>query len=72
MVPARQRLVVDGAPVLAVALPTTAPDTLYVELFPLVQLAEELRFLAVILVAGTAMSGLLGVGLGLWTSRRAL
>jgi signal transduction histidine kinase len=71
-VPARQRLVVDGVPVLAVAIPATAPDTLYIELVPLVELAETRRFLAVILVAGTAASGLLGVGLGLWMSGRAL
>jgi signal transduction histidine kinase len=65
-------MVVDGVPVLAVALPTAAAGTVYVELFPLVELDAALRFLGTVLVAGTAASGLLGLGLGLWTSRRAL
>ncbi len=67
----RQRLIVDGLPVLAVALPVPAGGT-YIELFPLVQLTGALRFLSVVLIAGTTLSGLLGLGLGLWTSRRAL
>jgi two-component system, OmpR family, sensor histidine kinase MtrB len=67
----RQRLVVGGVPVLAVALPVPAGGT-FVELFPLSQLAATLRFLSLVLVAGTALSGLLGAALGLWTSRRAL
>lgn len=70
-VPVRQRLVVGGVPVLAVALSVPADGT-FVELFPLTQLSATLRFLGAVLVAGTVLSGLLGVGLGLWTSRRAL
>jgi two-component system, OmpR family, sensor histidine kinase MtrB len=69
--PVRQRLVVGGIPVLAVALAIPTGGT-YIELFPLVELSGTLRFLSAVLVAGTALSGLLGVGLGLWTSRRAL
>ncbi len=69
--PVRQRLVIGGVPVLAVALTIPAGGT-FIELFPLVELSGTLRFLSVVLVAGTALSGLLGVGLGLWTSRRAL
>jgi two-component system sensor histidine kinase MtrB len=70
-VPVSQRLVVDGLPVLAVAMPVPAGGT-YIELFPLLELSSTLRFLGGVLVAGTALSGLFGVGLGLWTSRRAL
>jgi two-component system, OmpR family, sensor histidine kinase MtrB len=70
-VPVRQRLVVDGLPVMAVGLTVPAGGT-YIELFPLVELTGTLRFLSLVLVAGTALSGLFGIGLGLWASRRAL
>ena len=70
-VPVRQRLVVDGLPVMAVALPVPADGT-FIELFPLVELTGTLRFLSLVLVGGTALGGLFGIGLGLWASRRAL
>jgi two-component system, OmpR family, sensor histidine kinase MtrB len=70
-VPVRQRLVVDGLPVMAVGMPVPAGGT-FIELFPLVELTGTLRFLSLVLVAGTALSGLFGIGLGLWASRRAL
>jgi two-component system, OmpR family, sensor histidine kinase MtrB len=70
-VPVRQRLVVDGLPVMAVGMPVPAGGT-FIELFPLVELTGTLRFLSLVLVAGTALSGPFGVGLGLWASRRAL
>jgi two-component system, OmpR family, sensor histidine kinase MtrB len=69
--PAHERLVVQGLPVLAVALPL-ADGARYVQLFPLSQLGRAFRFLSLILLAGVAVSTLLAVGLGLWTSRRAL
>ncbi len=71
-VPAAQRLIVDDLPVLAVTMPISAPDATYVELAPLVQLDRTFRFLSALLVAGTVVSGLLGVALGSWASRRAL
>jgi two-component system sensor histidine kinase MtrB len=43
-----------------------------VELFQLVQLDRTFRFLSGLLIAGTVLSGLIGVGLGSWASRRAL
>lgn len=70
--PASQRLVVDGIPVLAVTLPIESTDGAYVELAPLVQLDRTFRFLSGLLVAVTVISGLLGVVLGSWASRRAL
>ena len=70
--PARQRLVVDGAPVLAVALPVTPAGDLLVRLAPLTELDQTLRFVSAVLVAGTVLAGLLGVLLGWWTARRAL
>ncbi|MEV8441771.1 HAMP domain-containing sensor histidine kinase [Actinosynnema sp. NPDC051121] len=70
--PAAQRILVDGIPVLAVTLPIGSTDGAYVELAPLVQLDRTFRFLSVLLVAVTVVSGLLGVALGSWASRRAL
>ncbi|GAA0248719.1 HAMP domain-containing sensor histidine kinase [Saccharothrix mutabilis subsp. mutabilis] len=70
--PAAQRLVVDGVPVLAVVLPITSARATYVELAPMLQLDRTLRFLSGLLVAGTVLSGLLGVALGVWASGRAL
>ncbi|RKT53795.1 HAMP domain-containing sensor histidine kinase [Saccharothrix australiensis] len=71
-VPAAQRLVVDGIPILAVTLPITSAEGTYVELAPLVQLDRAFRFLSWLLVAGTVASGLLGVALGAWASGQAL
>ncbi|GLZ28044.1 two-component sensor histidine kinase [Lentzea sp. NBRC 105346] len=71
-VPARQRIRADGIPVLAVTQPIDTADGVYVELFPLVQIDRTFRFLSGLLIAGTVLSGLLGVALGWWASRRAL
>ncbi|WP_033288985.1 sensor histidine kinase [Amycolatopsis jejuensis] len=68
--PARQRFTADGIPVLAVALPLS--DGLYVELYPLLELEKTFRYLRVLLIAGTVACGILGVGLGAWSARRAL
>jgi signal transduction histidine kinase len=68
----RQRLVVGEIPVLAVALPVGNNEGVYIELFPLTELASSFRFLSRVLIAGTAISALLGTALGWWTSRRAL
>lgn len=70
--PARQRLVVDRVPVLAVTHPVSSAGTAYVELFPLSQLDRVFRFISTVLAAGVALSALLGVALGAWASRRAL
>ncbi|RDI34394.1 sensor histidine kinase [Lentzea flaviverrucosa] len=70
--PARQRLRADGIPVIAVAQSLADGQGVYVELFQLVQLDRTFRFLSGLLIAGTVLSGMLGVGLGSWASRRAL
>ena len=70
--PASQRLLVDGIPVLAVSLPIGSTDGAYVELAPLVQLDQTFHFLSILLITGVVVSGLLGVALGSWASRRAL
>ena len=56
---------------MAVGMPVPAGGT-FIELFPLGELTGTLRFLSLVLVGGTALSGLFGIGLGLWASRRAL
>jgi signal transduction histidine kinase len=70
--PATHRLVVDGLPVLAVALPLDSGGTAFIQLFPLIQLERTLRYISVVLLAGVIASSLLAVGLGFWASRRAL
>ncbi|PVZ06885.1 HAMP domain-containing sensor histidine kinase [Actinomycetospora cinnamomea] len=70
--PARQRLEIDGLPVLAVAVPVTPDGDLFVRLAPLTELDRTLRFLSGVLVTGTVFAGLLGTLLGWWTARRAL
>lgn len=70
--PARQRLRADGIPVIAVAQSLADGQGVYVELFQLVQLDRTFRFLSGLLIAGTVLSGMIGVSLGSWASRRAL
>lgn len=70
--PARQRLRADGIPVIAVAQSLADGQGVYVELFQLVQLDRTFRFLSGLLIAGIVLSGMIGVGLGSWASRRAL
>ena len=70
--PARQRLVVEGVPVEAIALPVSGRSDVFVELFPLVELDRELRFLSSVLAAGVVASAVFGFALGAWTSTRAL
>lgn len=71
-VPARQRLVVEGVLVIAVTVPVPLDGSAYIELFPLPQLDRTFRFLSAVLIGGVAASGLLGVAVGSWASRRAL
>jgi signal transduction histidine kinase len=66
------RLRIDDVSMLAVVRPLPGIEGTFVELFPLWELERTLRFLAVVLAAGVAASGLLGTSLGLWASRRAL
>lgn len=63
---------IQGIPVLGISLQGVSPNTVFIQLFPLVELERIQRFLLVVLIAGAAASGLLGVGLGWWTSKRAL
>ena len=63
---------IEGIPVLAISLQGVSADTVFIQLFPLVELERIQRFLILVLIAGAAASGLLGVGIGWWTSKRAL
>jgi signal transduction histidine kinase len=67
----RQRIVAEGIPVMAFALPMS-DGRIYVELFPLVEFDRTSRFLSTVLVAGTVVSVLLGVAVGWWAGWRAL
>jgi signal transduction histidine kinase len=71
-VAARQRFFAGGIPVLGVATPVGGDGSLYVELYPLLELDRTFRYLSTLLVTGTVAAALFGVGLGAWTARRAL
>jgi signal transduction histidine kinase len=71
-VAARQRFFAGGIPVLGVATPVGGDGSVYVELYPLLELDRSFRYLSTLLVAGTVAAALFGVGLGAWTARRAL
>jgi two-component system, OmpR family, sensor histidine kinase MtrB len=68
----RQRLRVEGIPVVAVALRLPRTGAPYVEVFPLRDLDRTFRFLALLLLGGVLASALLGASVGLWASRRVL
>lgn len=69
---AQQRLIIDGQPVLAVALPAPPPGAVYVELFRLSVLDRVLTRLSWVLAITAALATLLAAGLGRWASRKTL
>ncbi|MFI9457036.1 sensor histidine kinase [Amycolatopsis sp. NPDC052450] len=71
-VAARQRFIADGIPVLAVATPVGGGDSIYVELYPLLELDRTFRYLSFLLITGTVVAALFGVALGAWATKRAL
>ncbi|WP_246401432.1 HAMP domain-containing sensor histidine kinase [Jiangella mangrovi] len=70
--PAQSRVSVDGTTQLAVALPLSRPDDVYVELYSLSSLNRVLLLLAVSLVAGVVLTTALGLAVGRAAGRRAL
>ena len=71
-VPAQQRIVVEGQPALAVALPVEPRGGVYVEVFPLVELDRTLRVLGGVLGVTAALATLLAAALGRWATHRTL
>ncbi len=64
---------VGGSAVLAVALPSGIENSpVFVELFELVEYDRTRQFLVLVSAGGVVASGLIGVGIGWWASRRAL
>jgi signal transduction histidine kinase len=70
--PIPRHAVVDHLPVLVVSLALPEPSARFVELFPLVDLEQALRFLRTVLLGATASSAVVGLLLGRWASRQAL
>jgi signal transduction histidine kinase len=69
---ARQRIRLDGSPRLAVGVPLPAVQAAYYEVFSLAELDRTLRVLTGSLLAGAAVTVLLGIALGRWVSGQAL
>jgi two-component system sensor histidine kinase MtrB len=69
---AQQRVVVNGRPSLAVALPVGPAGAVYVELFPLTVLDRTLRGLSFVLAVTAALATLLAAALGRWATQRTL
>jgi two-component system sensor histidine kinase MtrB len=69
---ARQRIEVQGRPVLAIGLPLTGTQNSYVELFPLDELDRTLRTLSLALLVSGALVTLLAAALGAWATQRTL
>lgn len=69
---AHQRIVLDGLPALAVALPLPGMSATYLEVSPMRELDRTFRFLSWILIAGAAASGVAGGLLGRWAATYAL
>lgn len=70
--PAWQTATIQGLPVLMVALPGNNVDNVFVQLFPLIEFSRITRYLTTVLVIGALATGMLGLALGWWASRRAL
>jgi two-component system, OmpR family, sensor histidine kinase MtrB len=68
----RQRFRLAGSPRLAVGVPLPAVQATYYEVFSLAELDRTLRVLTGSLVAGAAVTVLLGVAIGRWASGQTL
>jgi signal transduction histidine kinase len=62
----RQRYSLNGLPRLAMGIRFPETDVLYFEMVELEDVADNLRSLAIILVAATVVTTLAGIGLGVW------
>lgn len=71
-VAAQQRIVVDGNPALAIALPLPSGAGVYVEAFPLTALDKTLQVLGGVLAVTGALATILAAGLGRWATQRTL
>ena len=69
---ARQRITLNGVPVLAVGLPLPAVPATYVEVFPLRELDRTFHFLSWMLFIGVLASGAGAALIGWWATKRAL
>ena len=71
-VAAQQRILVDGEPALAIALPLPSGAGVYVEVFPLTALDKTLQVLGGVLTGTAALATMLAAGLGRWATARTL
>jgi two-component system, OmpR family, sensor histidine kinase MtrB len=69
-VPARQRVVADGAPAVVVGVPLASVDADFFEIHPLTELSSTLGTLATVLFFCAVATTAAGLLLGRWASRR--
>lgn len=71
--PRWQTLTIDGATILAMAVPSSVAGVpVFVELFELIEYDRVRQFLMLVLIGGVVASGVFGVAIGWWASSRAL
>lgn len=68
----QQRLIIDGRPLLAIAVPIDPAGAVYVEFFPLSVLDRTLYTLSVVLAGTAALATALAAALGRWAAYRTL
>jgi two-component system sensor histidine kinase MtrB len=68
----QQTLIVNGEILFVVGVPIPAVETQVFEVFRLSSLEHTLRVLLLVLAAGALAGGIVGVGGGLWATRRAV
>lgn len=69
---ARERVVLNGVPVLAVGIPMSSVGASYFEAFPLRELDRAFRYIGWMLAGAVLIASIAGAAIGRWVSSRAL
>jgi signal transduction histidine kinase len=69
---AQMRYVVGDAPIAVIGIPYFDIDAAYYEAVPLDDIADTLSSLLIALLTGSAITVLVGIGIGIWAAQRAV
>ncbi len=69
---ARMRYVVDQTPFAVIGLPFPQLDAAYFEAVPLTDISDTLGTLRIIMLTSSAITVLLGIGIGIWAAQRTV